>query len=711
MEGAWQGGYRIAVDIGGTFTDCVVVDESGERIVSKALTTPERLADGVLSALELSAAEFGLTRGELLRATGMFVHGTTVATNALLTRTGAVTGLITTRGHEDNLIIGKVSAKRAGLAERDIVHSSRLEKPVPIIPPELIKGVSERIDVEGDVVVPLNEDEAVEAIDALVAAGAEAIAVSFLWSFVNDRHERRVRELLAERAPDVFVSLSCELAPLLGEYERTSTTALNAYIGAKVASYLGGLEASLQEEGLRGPLLVMQASGGLTSVEDASARPIMTLDSGPTGGILGAQYLSDLYEEPNVICTDVGGTSFDVGLILGGEMPLDPEPVVSQYSLRMPKVAVRSIGAGGGSLAWVDPGGLLRVGPQSAGSRPGPACYGRGGTDATVTDADLVLGYLDPASFLGGRMALDRDLALAALARLGDELAMEPEEVAIGIFRIINAHMADLMRKATIEQGHDPRECVLIAYGGAGPTHAAFYGRDIDVKAIMVLPRSTAFSAEGMLTCDVVHGAESSRSLAAPFTETDFEHLNEDFVRLEKRVVDQFRREGAPAEHVSLAREIGVRYRKQAHTLVVGIDPGPLTVDSASLVQERFERRYASVYGEGSLLPGAGIELELERVTGTREVQRPPLPAHELESGDGAQAVRGERLAYFAPHGFVPTPVLDGAALRAGDVVRGPAIVQRMGDSVVIPDGFRAQVDRFMTLSLRSADNARNDGS
>ncbi len=693
--------YRIGVDIGGTFTDCVVIDASGSRTVAKSLTTRGMLSDGVLNALEVAAEELGIARTELLERTDMFVHGTTVATNAVITRTGVKTGLITTRGFEDTILIGKVFAKRAGLAERDIVRSSQLNKPEPIVPPELIKGVSERIDAEGDVVVPLNEEEAAQAIDSLVASGVEAIAVSFFWSFANDHHERRVGELLAERAPKVFVSLSCDLAPVLGEYERTASTALNAYVGPIVSAYLGGLEARLQEEGLRRPLFVMQASGGLTSVEDASVRPIVTLDSGPTGGILGASYLTKLYGEPSAICTDVGGTSFDVGLILDGEIPLDPEPIVSQYSLRIPKVNVHSIGAGGGSIAWKDPGGLLRVGPQSAGSRPGPACYGLGGTEATVTDADLVLGYLDPDRFLGGRMALDRDLALAALGRLGNELSMEPEEVAVGIFRIINAHMADLIRKTTIEQGHDPRECVLIAYGGAGPTHAAFYGRDINVKAIMVPPESTAFSAEGMLTCDVIHTEQGARFLAAPFSDDDFRLLTDDFIRLEDRVLSQFVREGSAKDEVSITREVGVRYRKQAHTLAVELAPGGLTTASAQPIRERFEQRYTHVYGEGAV-SSAGIELEAQTVSGTRTVKPPPLRKHELVSGDGSGAVTGERLAYFAPHGFVTTPVLDGGAIQAGETVHGPAILQRMGDSVVVPDGFQAEVDAYLTLSLRS---------
>jgi N-methylhydantoinase A len=699
-------GFRIGVDIGGTFTDCVVIDGAGERTVSKSLTTYDGFEGGVLTALAVAAEELGTDSEDLLRRTAMFVHGTTVATNALLTRNGVRTGLITTRGHEDSLIIGKVFSKRAGLAERDIVHSSRLQKPEPIVPPELIRGVSERVDVDGDVIVALNEDEAIAAIDSLLADGVESIAVSLLWSFVNDSHERRLAELLDERAPGVFQSLSSRLAPVLGEYERTATTALNAYVGPKVASYLLGLESRLRDLGLRQPMMVMQASGGLTSVEDAGAKPIVTLDSGPTGGILGAHYLGRLYDEPNVICTDVGGTSFEVGLILDSEIPLDPDPVVSQYSIRFPKIRVRSIGAGGGSLAWIDSGGLLRVGPQSAGSRPGPACYGLGGTEPTVTDADLVLGYLDADAFLGGRMKLDRGLAMKALADLGSRLSIEAEEVAIGIFRIINAHMADLIRKATIEQGHDPRECVLIAYGGAGPTHAAFYGRDIGSKSITVLPRSTAFSAEGMLTCDVVHTALGARYLAAPFAAADLEQLGADLDRLEARVLGQFEREGVGRDRVELTREVAVRYRRQAHTLTAEVDPGRLDDATAAAIQERFERRYASVYGEGALLRGAPIELEAQSVTGRLPVEPPPMSAAELCEGDGSDAVRGERLAYSGA-GFVPTPVLRGEELRAGETVAGPAIVERMGDSVVIPDGFEAVIDEYLSMSLRATDRSR----
>lgn len=692
--------FRIAVDIGGTFTDCVVVDGVGQRTVAKALTRYGALEDGVLEAVGVSAQQLNLSPRELLGRTETFVHGTTQATNALLTHTGVRVGMITTRGHEDVLRIGRVYSKMAGLAERDLVHSSRLQKPPALVPQDLIIGVNERIDCDGDVLAPLSEGEVVDAIHRLLERDVEAIAVSFLWSFANPDHERRVAELLAVHAPQVFASVSHEVAAVLGEYERTATTAVNAYVGPRVVTYLENLEAKLHQEGLIPSLLVMQASGGLTAVSDAARRPIITLDSGPTGGILGCQALGDLYGEDNVICTDVGGTSFDVGLVLNGEVPLDAEPVVAQYSLRLPKVLVESIGSGGGSIAWIDEGGLLRVGPQSAGSRPGPACYGLGGVDATVTDADLVLGYLDADAFLGGRMRLRRDLAIEALGRLGGQLGMEPEEVAIGIFRIINAQMADLIRKLTIEQGHDPRNCVLAAYGGAGPTHAAFYGGDIACKAIMIPARSTAFSAEGMLTCDITHTADASHTVSSPLSEEDLASITSTLNSLERGVRERFWSEGATDENLEISRSLGVRFRQQVQTLNVPLDSWPLPPEAGELINSRFSERYRHVYGEGALLLGGGIEIELHRVVGRRAIPRPPIKVSEAGGADASDAVQGTRSVFFESSGYVATPVYDGGVLQPGNVVDGPAIIQRMGDSVVVPPGHGAAVDQFLTLRL-----------
>jgi N-methylhydantoinase A len=672
--------YRIAVDIGGTFTDCVVIDDQGEHTVAKALTTSGSLADGVFAALAEAATQLDQTISSLLGATKSFVHGTTQATNAIVTRSGARTGLITTKGHEDTLVIGRLYSKIAGLPERELVHSSQLEKPEPIVARELTRGITERVDRDGAVVVELSLAEAAAAIDELVAAGVQAIAVSLLWSFRNDAHERAVATLLAERAPAVFVALSCEVAPVLGEYERGETTALSAYVGPIVVAYLELLERRLREAGLRQPLLVMQASGGLTSVADAAARPIVTLDSGPTGGVLGCLDLARGYGEENVVCTDVGGTTFDIGLILAGRVPLDSEPVIARHSLRMAKVLVESIGAGGGSVAWRDEGGLLRVGPRSAGSTPGPACYGRGGREPTVTDADLVLGYLDPAAFLGGAMTLDRDAALGALARLGAELGLEPEELAAGIFRIINAQMADLIRKTTIAQGHDPRECVLVAYGGAGPTHAAFYGADIAVKEILIPAGSTAFSAEGMLTCDrirVALGADQ-RSLQA----------------LERGLLDQFEREGVAPQDVRIERFVEAHYGQQVQTLAVHVEPG-------DEVAPRFEALYEQTFGPGSGLAGSPVQIAGVRVVATLPLEHRP-PQEQADGGpDPTPALRGFRDVHFGD--WINTPVYQGEALEPGNVVAGPSIVERMGDSVVVPPGHEARVDERLTLHLRAS--------
>jgi N-methylhydantoinase A/oxoprolinase/acetone carboxylase beta subunit len=700
--------FRIGVDIGGTFTDCIVVDEDGGRTVSKSLTTHDALADGVLSALEVNAGERGIDSAALLSGCDLFVHGTTVATNALLTRNGSRTGLITTAGHEDALIIGKVFSKRAGLGEREIVHSTRLRKPDPIVPPELIVGVRERVDRDGDVVVELREEEATAAIDAMLEAGVEAVAVSLLWAHVNDDHEQMIKRLIAERAPQLFSCFSAEMAPVTGEYERTATTALNAYIGPKVKGYLSELERRLLAEGLGRPLMIMQANGGLTSVDDASARPILTLDSGPTGGVLGCRYIATLHDAPNVVCTDVGGTSFDVAVIAGDEVPLESEPVVSQYTISMPKVAVASIGAGGGSIAWIDTGGVLRVGPQSAGSRPGPACYGRGGDQPTVTDADLVLGYLDPKAFLGGRMELDVEAARRALGRVGAPLGLEPEEAAAGVFRIINAHMGDLIRKSTVERGHDPRNCVVLAYGGAGPTHAVFYGADIGSRAILIPPESTVFSAFGMLTCDVTHIAEASELRGSPFDAEDVAALDRQFARVEEGVLERFRAEGQKPEDVTLVRHVGMHYRQQVHMVDVPVAAGPVDGGTLAEVQAEFERLYARIYGEGSVLRGGGVELARLRVTGTVAVDAVPLLSERVGSSDPAAALKGQRQAYFEPVGFSDTPVYSGDRLAAGNLVEGPAIIERMGDSVVIPPGFEALVDASLTLKITNINAAQS---
>ncbi|MEV5842324.1 hydantoinase/oxoprolinase family protein [Streptomyces sp. NPDC051985] len=692
--------YDVAVDIGGTFTDCVVVDGAGTRTTAKALTSYGALADGVLSALDTAAAHIGIPRAELLADTARFVHGTTQATNAMVTRRGARTGFITTKGHEDTLVIGRAYIKVAGLSEREVIHASALHKPVPLVPRSLTRGVTERVDREGEAVVALDETEARRAVEELVDAGVESIAVSLLWSFLDATHEKRIGDIVRAHAPRVMLSLSHEVAPVIGEYERAATTVVDAYVGPKVVGYLRELEDRLRADGLKHPLLVMQAGGGLTSVTEACARPVVTLDSGPAGGALGCLHLGRLYGEQNLICSDVGGTTFDVCVIRDGELPLTEEPVVDRYTLKLPKIDVEPIGAGGGSIAWIDEGGVLNVGPQSAGSDPGPACYGRGGDRPTVTDADLVLGYLDPASFLDGRMPLDVDRARKALATVGDPLGMGPEEVAAGIFRIVNAQMADQITRVTIARGHDPRECVLVAYGGAAPAHAAFYGDDIAVRSVLIPAESTVFSAEGMLTCDITHSATRSRTIHWPFTGDDLERLQGDLRELEGQVSAQFEREGTAVADVGFQRSVGVRYRNQFISLDVPLPDGPLGTGWAERLYDDFAHAYSSLYGAASVLTGSPVEIDQHRVVGVRRI--PPVGFPELPLGepDPGAARTGQRPAHFDGHGYVPSGIFDGTRIRPGHRIDGPAVVQRPGDSVVVPPGWRADVDARRSIVL-----------
>ncbi|MBI3075745.1 MAG: hydantoinase/oxoprolinase family protein [Deltaproteobacteria bacterium] len=698
--------YHIAIDIGGTFTDCAVIDSEGRIVaIAKSPSTPPDFSRGVIAVLEVAAQSLGRSPRVLLAETDLLLHGCTVATNAMIERTGAVTGLITTRGHEDVIFIGKVVQKVAGLSEREIIHQSRLTKAEPpIVDPLHVKGVSERVDALGQVVVPLNEEEVRRAAGELAAQGVQSVAISFLWSFLNDGHERHAKELVRALAPDALVFASSEVAPLLGEYERTATTALNAYLGPRVIAYAHALEETLRELGYRKGLLFSHCLGGLTSLSEVEGTPLLTLDSGPAGGVLGAAFFARLYGKGEVICSDMGGTSFDVSIIRGGEPTLDEEPVLEKYTFLIPKIAIDSIGAGGGSIVWVDEDGLLRVGPQSAGAVPGPACYDQGGAQPTVTDVDLVLGYLNPDNFLGGRQRLSMARAERALEPLARALGMDRREVAAGAFKIVNAQMADLIRKTTIEQGYDPRNFALFCYGGAGPTHSPFLGRELRVREIYVPGHATVFSALGMLTGGLVHTAEASYPATLPLPESDLAALRRLFQGLEEKLAAQFRREGIAPERVRLSHLLYMKYRLQPRGMAVPLTNGLLSLaDQGSLV-EAFHRCYAEVYGEISAYRQMSVEILKSRVVGRCETVVPQLISERVRGDpDPGPALVGRRPAYFEQHkDYVPTRVFDGDRLRFGHRLEGPCIVERPGDTLVIPPGMRGLVDEFHNIRIEA---------
>lgn len=690
---------HIAVDIGGTFTDCVLRGERGFRFVSKALTTKADPSIGVMDCLASAAARLEVPVSALLERTASFVHGTTVGTNALTERRGVRTGLLMTKGHEQAITIGRVRQKVTGLSEREKIHVTHLSKAAPpIVAPELIKPVTERLDKNGKLVVPLDVAGAERAVDELVEDGIQALAICLLWSFVNPVHEHRIGALVRKKHPQLFISLSSEIAPRLGEYERCVSTVFNSYIGPIVGSYVATLEHRLKEQGMKCDLLVMQSNGGLTTVSAVAGRPLLTVDSGPAGGVLGARFLAELIDQKQMICADVGGTTFDVGIVAKDRTETDPAPVIDRYSYLVPKIFVKSIGAGGGSIAWIDDGGSLRVGPQSAGANPGPAAYGTGGTEATVTDAHVALGYLTPEFPLGGTVKVRKDFSEEALARLGKRLGMETIEVAAGILSISNAQMADLIRKVTVERGLDPRKFALLVYGGAGPVFAAFLARDIGTRLAYIPSESGVFSALGMLTTDIKLQEESSVSYRLPVAGAELEELNRQFRALDDKVRKRFELAGLGTGQVQLLRSVDMRFGMQVHELEVDAPARDLGLDDARKLGADFPSVYEATYGKNSAYTAAGIDLVTLRSSGVIPMTRPNL-AGEARASRGS--LIGERMAYFPSAGtLVPTAVHAGEHLAREQMIAGPAIIQRFADTVVIPPQTRATVDRFGGIAL-----------
>jgi N-methylhydantoinase A len=688
--------FYVGTDIGGTFTDAVVVEEGGGRRVFKAPTTPRDRSEGVLDVLALAAGAYGLELSEFVRQIAYFGHGTTTATNALIERRGVRTGLITTLGFGDTLLLQRTMGSWAGMGDA-FTHFSARQNPTPLIPRQLIQEVPERVDYKGAVLVPLDEAAARAAIRALLDAGVEALAVCFLWSFVNPAHERRVGELLREEGGEaVFCSLSHELVAVLGEYERTATVAVNAYLGPTIRDYVARLQERLAEHGFAGTFSIMDSGGGVMPAAEAAERPVRLLNSGPAGGVLASAALAQTLGYPNVITTDMGGTSFDVGLIVDGQPLVASVTELAKYHLVQPVIAVKAIGAGGGSIARVDDGYLF-VGPESAGADPGPACYGRGGTEPTITDADVVLGLLDPDFFLGGQMPLRRDLAEAAIrTRVAEPLGLSVVAAAAGIREIADHQMADLLRNVTIQQGHDPRAFVLFAYGGAGPTHCHRYAADLGVRAILVPAAATGWSAYGAVTSDRHYSCSLTDLLRAPAgfrvaSETiPAERIAASFARLEAEARAALGDTGTP---VSARRFLALRYRRQVHEVEVEVPGGPLDAAGVDALVDRFERKYEALYGQGTGLRAAGIEVSTFRVEATAPVPRPRLEA--LPAGTTADARVGTRAVYGRDGGAREVAVYRGERLGAGSRVAGPAIVEHPGTTIVLEAGQCAEVDQY----------------
>ena len=674
--------WTIGTDTGGTFTDLVAIDEEGQIRVAKAPSTPPSFEKGVVDALE----ESGIARGDMR----LLYHGTTVSTNALITRTGARTALIATEGFRDIIEIRDGS--------REELYDTLWDPPPPLVPRQDRLEVRERVDYNGDVVTALDEDGVRQAARILKARGVEAVAVTLLHSYANTAHEARVVELLREELPEAYVSASSEVLPEPPEFQRASTTVANAYVGPVLLRYVERLQGAVAENGDSGKLVIMHSGGGTMTPDHAVRVPIRTATSGPAAGVLAATAIASAAGHPNVISLDMGGTSADIATIRDGEPGLRTEQDLEWgMPIGFPSIDLIAIGAGGGSIAWIDDAGVPHSGPQSAGADPGPACYGRGGENPTNTDANLVLGRLRPGALLGGRMELDQELARASVkTRFAKPLGLDLLEAADGILRISNQHMANGIHRVTVKRGLDPREFGLVAFGGAGPMHAAELARELQIAEVIVPPNPGATSALGLLFADARH--DFLRSLISPERELDCAEADRLFAEMELEARSLLRSEGFDEGQIALERQIDLRYVGQVRALSIPVPSATFTQALLSEAAAQFHRDYEVEYKYA--VPDLPIESKSLRLAATGTAAKPELAAEAL-TGKADDALIGKLDAYFREAGgMTPTPLYDRSRLAPGASLSGPAIVEQYDSTTVVPPGAAVEVDPFRNLII-----------
>jgi len=676
---------RIAVDIGGTFTDLVAVDDNGGVCRSKALTTPDDLARGIddcLTGANVHVAD-----------ANFFVHGSTVTINVVLEGKGARTGLITTQGFRDIYEIGR--------GNRPEGYNLFFNRPVPLVPRDLRLEVDERLYATGAVLTPLNEQSVTSAIGALKSAGVESVAVCLLHAYANAAHEQRVGELLRQEFSAAYVSLSHEILREFREYERTSTTVLNAYVGPLVNRYLVSLERMLGAEGFRGTFRVMQSNGGVMSAETAKKMPVTMMESGPVAGVIAAARLGESLGCRHIISFDMGGTTAKSSLI----KDFHPEVTSSYYvggyvtghPMMLPVVDIVEVGNGGGSIAWIDPAGGLKVGPASAGAEPGPACYGKGGVEPTVTDANLIAGRIDPEYFLGSGIRLQRDqAAVAIMEKVGRPLHMSLEDAALGILTIANFNMSLSVRAVSVEKGYDPRDCVLVPSGGGGALHAMAIARELAVPRVIIPPMPAHFSALGMLMADLKH--DYVQTFVRELADTSGAQIAEAFAGLEQSANDTLLEEGCKREQMAFRRFLDMRYRGQEYTLPVPVPEDLRMVTDFSAVRARFDQMHQDHYGHSAPRePVMMVNLRLSAI-GSLENQLPLVSTSRTEDrGD-----RGSRRVIFETHAL-DCPIYLRTGFKPGDCLTGPAVIEELGATILVYPGDSMEVNEFGQLVIELA--------
>ncbi|MEU0467162.1 hydantoinase/oxoprolinase family protein [Amycolatopsis sp. NPDC006131] len=672
---------RIGVDTGGTFTDvCALDEQTGRLYVRKVSSTPDDPGRAIVTGVSQLLDEIG---GRDLGDVGYFAHGTTVGTNALLTERGARTGLLTTAGFRDLLELGR--------GRRPSLYDLQADKPAALVPRDLRLEVDERVRHDGRVERPLDEEQVRALARELREQNVEAVAVCFLYSFVDPGHERTAERILAEELPGVHVSVSSAVLPEFREYERLSTVVVNAYLGPVVARYLAKLRTRLGELGLRATPHVTQSNGGIIPFETAERMPSRMVLSGPSTGVVGAAEIARAAGYPDIITFDVGGTSSDVSLVQDGVPKSSSGTEIDGRPVRAPMLDIHTVGAGGGSIAWIDAGGALKVGPGSAGADPGPACYGRG-TEPTVTDANVVLRVLNPEYLLDGQMKIDAGAARAAVSTVAGPLGMDVLDAAQGIVRVITANMARAIRVISVQRGYDPRDYVLVPFGGAGPLHAVRLARELGMRTVLVPETPGAQCAAGLLMTDI--RADFLRTRISPPDETTVAGV---FAELEAEATAWLAEENVPAERRRVERFAEMRYAGQNHELPVPVPEGVITADTVAQLTKRFAAEHERMYGYSSAEDA--VQVVTFRLRAIGEVSRAELHRAPLGDADASVAIRATREVYLPESGgFTECPVYDRRLLEPGHRIDGPAVVEQMDTTTLLLPGDVAVVDELRNL-------------
>ena len=692
-----EAGIKIGIDVGGTFTDFMVAGAGQDPRIHKVLSTPSDPSIGVIDGLREIAEtmEPPMSLEQLAGKVDTIVHGTTVTTNATLTETGAKTGLITTKGVRDALEM------RRGIREEQ--YNNRLKNVTPLVPRYLRCGVEGRVDRSGKESTPLNIDEVKEAIDRFKQEQVKAVAICFMNSFANPEQEQRAADMVRREMPGAYLTVSSGLLPTIRFYERVSTTVLNSYIGPILDHYLNQLTGRLQEIGFGGVLLIMQSNGGVMTPQIAREKAALTLLSGPAGGPGAGLHYAGAHGQNKCIVVDMGGTSFEAALVAGTPLVIN-EGEIDRRKLALPMLDIHSIGAGGGSVGWIDEGGLLRMGPQSAGADPGPACYGKGGRQPTCTDANLVLGYLNPDFFAGGSIMLDVDAARSAIDQyIAVPMGLSVEEAAAGMYRIVSTNMAQGVREISIKRGFDAREFPLVVAGGAGPAHSCLICDELYIP-LQIIPReSSVLCAAGMLISDLRH--DFVRTFVSNLDGVNWDHLNGLLSDMEREGNTLLEQEGIDRENRSSVIKIDCRYRRQYHEVSVEIPSRVFSNCDTAAIARAFHEQHNRLYGYSLEEEGAPVEIINIRLQAVGEVEKPEFRTESLAGADPSHGLKGERPVYvFEEQKFVTVPVFDGHRLIHGNRIPGPAIIEQVTTAIFVSKSFDCVIDKFGSFVLYRKD-------